>query len=41
MSVFGALRFISIGVIILVSLIFITSLVWSRYEKHNKNFRYC
>lgn len=34
MSVFGALRFISIGVIILVSLIFITSLVWSR--KHNK-----
>lgn len=37
MSVFGALRFISIGVIILVSLIiFITSLVWSRYEKHNK-----
>ena len=33
MSVFGALRFISIGV---VSLIFITSLVWSRYEKHNK-----
>lgn len=36
MSVFGALRFISIGVIILVSLIFITSLVWFRYEKHNK-----
>ena len=36
MSVFGALRFISIGVTILVSLIFITSLVWSRYEKDNE-----
>ena len=33
MSVLEALRFIGVGVFVLVSIIFIISLIWSKYEK--------